>query len=234
MQYKYSASNEDKDLKIKQMAYLKQQFEKFKTVITVTFFVIIFFVIKIIELYFKGSIFSALNIIGESAFCFFIAKAFTVLIEIIFTSDWFYASIRKNMACPIKVHYIDTFNSEETKENLAPGIVVSFDIKEMSEFPLALVFELPQNRYYVVALISRNEIKQKLKLTITSEEVVAAIDACNKNCVSEEGYLTLNIMKCLKSDLKEGDIADYQMIDTSLKITEVIYLPLLKKEGSSN
>lgn len=234
MQYKYSASDEDKDLRIKQMAYLKERIEKFRNVFTIVFLAIIFMMVRMIAIRFPNSVFYYLSFLGEIVFSFFMAKALTVLLEIILTSEWFYSSLRKKISCPLKIHYIDTFNNEETKNNIAPGIVVSFDIKESLQNPMVLAFELPQNRYYVVATIDCNEKKDKLKLTITSEEVVAAIEACDRKCVSSEGYLTLCIMKCLNKDIKDNKIADCQMFDMSLKILEFVYLPLLKDNDNKD
>jgi len=227
LQYKYSPSDEIKQQKAKQLAIAQQILKRRKPLIVICLSIFVFLLLNIISFIAPLFITSQMTLPIRVLFSFVVGNVIMTFIEITLSSNAFYTHLCKKINCPLDIKFIDVHDAPD--EEVIPEIIISFDVTSCSSLPMAVTLEINPKKYYVIGLIDCSEQKRNLKMTFSTEEVKAAIKATNQTCISDDGVLTISILKCCLTNTKENMMVGLNELDTSLKICEFISIPSLKK-----
>lgn len=135
-----------------------------------------------------------------------------------------YKEMRKALGCSFFVNSIkpkDKKDCYQIDDIDIPDLEINYDI-DNSDDNIAIIVRLSENRYKILSLLDNAHKKTGKKITISSEKLGKLLD-CNESTFIEEQMLIFHIGK-LNKKIDEGKSVDFADLDSSLIITEFMYL----------
>lgn len=158
---------------------------------------------------------------------------FTIL-DMVFTTNRLYSKVSKFIGHDILVKELTVFNDEVNdrleESKIVPGIKLTYDALGISNKKFALTFQLSEDTYKVVDILSCERVENKMEKNVYSDEILKCINETEKKCVSENGVLCVNVVLLKDNGIKPHDIITTNDIDMSLLLSEAFFFPYVHKK----